>query len=320
MHEPTKNRLSHPAATLEGVKTVDVQLNRLAAGQYSLATRTQAIDLGMTSRQLQDRLESGLLVPVHKGVYRLPGAPRTTTQALLAAGMATGEGVASHRSAAALWALRGVEAATPEITVLGSRRPELRGVLVHRSDRMDDIDVSRRLRVPVTTPARTLLDLGAVVPVEMVEPALEDALMRRLVTLQLLTNTLERLGRSGRRGAAVLRGLVEERDPATAPTQSMMEDLLFRVVRRGGLPAPVRQYEVAGVRLDGAYPDIRLGLEADSRIWHGGRLDVQRNTDKANILLAQGWRVLRFTWFHLTRRTRYVVSSVQRELVLACPA
>ena len=172
----------------------------------------------------------------------------------------------------------------------------------------------------MTTPARTLLDLGAVVPALVVESALEDALMRRLVTFKLLLNTLERLGGPGRNGAGVLRALVEERDPATAPTQSMLEDLLFRVVRRGGLPAPVRQYEVAGVRLDGAYPDIRLGLEADSRIWHGGRLDVQRNVDKANLLLAHGWRLLRFTWFHLTRRARYVIDSVGTQLALACPA
>lgn len=299
---------------------MDVRLNRLAAGQYSLASRTQALDLGMTSRQLHDRLESGLLVPVHKGVYRLPGAPPSSQQALLAACMAAGDGVASHRSAAALWALRGVEATTPEISVVGSRRPELRGVRVHRTDRMDNVDVSRRLRIPVTTPARTLLDLGAVAPVEVVEPALEDALMRRLVTFQLLTNTLERLGGSGRRGAAVLRALVEERDPATAPTQSMLEDLLFRVVKRGGLPTPERQYQVAGVRLDGAYPELRLGLEADSRIWHGGRLDVQRNADKANILVAHGWRVLHFSWFDLTRRARYVIGAVAGQLVLACPA
>ena len=301
------------------MKTVDVQLNRLAAAQYSLATRTQALDLGMTSRQLHDRLGSGLLVPVHKGVYRLSAAPPTTRQSLLAACMAS-EGVASHRSAAALWTLRGVEATTPEISVFGSRRPELRGVVVHRTDRLDPVDRFRRAGIPVTTPARTLLDLGAVVPVEVVEPALEDALMRRLVTLQLLRNTLERLGGPGRNGAGVLRALVEERDPATAPTQSMLEDELFRVLRRGGLPAPVRQYEVAGVRLDGAYPDIRLGLEADSRIWHGGRLDVQRNSEKANILLAHGWGVLHFTWFDLTRRPRHVVDTVGRQLVLACPA
>jgi very-short-patch-repair endonuclease len=196
----------------------------------------------------------------------------------------------------------------------------LRGVVVHNTDRLDPIDQFRRIGIPVTTPARTLLDLGAVAPVEVVEPALEDALMRRLVTLQLLNSTLERLGGPGRRGAAVLRALVEERDPATAPTQSMLEDLLFRVVRRGGLPAPVRQYEVAGVRLDGAYPGFRLGLEADSRVWHGGRLDVQRNSDKANLLLAHGWRVLHFTFFDLTRRARHVVASVGAQLALAWPA
>ncbi|HVL04366.1 MAG TPA: hypothetical protein VM388_00110 [Acidimicrobiales bacterium] len=303
------------------MKSVDVQLNRLAAGQYSLAHRKQALELGMTARQIDERVASGLFAPEHPGVYRLASAPRSPAQATLAACLAAGGGaVASHRSAGALWRLRGVEAAAPEIIVPATRCPTLRGVLVHRTDRLDDIDVSRRLRIPVTTPARTLLDLGAVVPVEMVEPALEDALLRRLVTFKLLVDTLERLGGPGRNGAGVLRALVEERDPATAPTESMLEDMLYRVVRRGGLPEPVRQYEVAGVRLDGAFPDIRLGIEADSRIWHGGRLDVQRNAEKANILLAQGWRALHFTWFDLTRRARYVVESIGRQLVLAWPA
>jgi very-short-patch-repair endonuclease len=219
-----------------------------------------------------------------------------------------------------LWALRGVETSGPEITLWADRHRPLHGVTVHRTRALDPIDVSRHRRIPITTPARTLLDLGAVAPAAVVESALEDALMRRLVTFTLLTSTLERLGGPGRNGAGVLRALVEERDPATAPTQSMLEDLLFRVVRRGGLPEPVRQYEVAGVLLDGAYPDRRLGIEADSRIWHGGRLDVQRNSDKHNRLLAHGWRVLRFTWFDLTRRARYVIAAVGGQLELACPA
>lgn len=164
-------------------------------------------------------------------------------------------------------------------------------MVVRRTGRLDPIDVSRRSRIPVTTPARTLLDLGAVAPAEAVKPALEDALMRRLVGFALLAGTLERLGGRGRRGAVVFRELVEERDPATAPTQSALEDELRRVLRRGGLPEPVRQYEVGRVRLDFAYPDRRLGIEADSRICHGARLDVQ-----------------------------YVVDTVARELVLAWPA
>ena len=232
---------------------------------------------------------------MHRSVYRLPGSPASPEQSLLGACLAAGDGaVASHRSAARLWSLRGVEDAPTEITVASPRHLRLPGVVVHSSDRLDPVDRFRRAGIPVTTPARTLLDLGAVVPAYVVEPALEDALMRRLVTFQLLTNTLERLGGSGRRGAAILRALVEERDPATAPTQSMLEDLLFRVVKRGGLPAPVRQYEVAGVRLDGAYPEFRLG--------------------------AHGWRVLRFTMFDLTRRVPYVLGSIGTQLALAWPA
>lgn len=202
----------------------------------------------------------------------------------------------------------------------GDRHRQLIDVVVHRTDELAAVDVSRRLRIPVTTPARTLLDLGAVAPVGVVESALEDALIRRLVGFALLGRTLDRLGAPGRSGSGVLRGLVEERDPATAPTQSVLEDDLLRVLQRGGLPEPVRQYVVGGVRLDFAYPQVRLGLEADSRIWHGGRLDVQRNSDKANRLLAHGWRVLHFTCGDVRRRPAYVLGAVGRELVVAWPA
>lgn len=201
-----------------------------------------------------------------------------------------------------------------------ARQPSLEGGVVHRTDTLDRVDLSRRGRIPVTTPAPTLLDLGAVVQVEVVESSLEDALMRRLVSFDLVTRTLERLGGPGGSGAGVLRALVEERDPVTAPTQSPLEDELWRVHRRGGLPEPVRQYDVGGERLDFAHPAIRLGIEADSRVWHGGRADVQRNGDKANRLVAHGWRVLHFTWGDVRRRPAYVVDGVGRELALACPA
>lgn len=222
---------------------MDVQLNRQGGrSQYSPAQHAQALDLGMTPRQVQDRLKAGLLVPVHRGVYRVAGGTVCPGQDLLAACMAAGGGaVASHRSAAALWKLRGIEASNSGIAVPRTACPELRSVVVHRTD-------------------------------------------RRLVGFSLLTGTLERLGGRGRRGAAVLRELVEERDPATAPTQSVLEDDLLCVLGRGGLPEPVRRYEMGGV------------------------------------LLAHGWRVLHFTWGDIRRRPAYVLEAVARELVLACPA
>ncbi|MDQ3898758.1 MAG: type IV toxin-antitoxin system AbiEi family antitoxin domain-containing protein [Actinomycetota bacterium] len=302
------------------MKEVDVALGRCASMQHALVHNRQAVELGLTRRQIQSRVAAGLLVPVHRGVYRIAGAPTTGEQSMLAAAMAAGPAAAaSHRGAAWLWRFRGFDRPFTEIVVAG-RQPSLAGVVVHRTRTLDTVDVSRACRIPVTTPARTLLDLGAVVPTAAVESALEDALMRRLVSLALLARTIERLGGPGRNGAGVLRGLVEERDPATAPTRSRLEDELLRVLRQGGLPEPVRQHEVAGVRLDFAYPAIRLAIEADSRTWHGGRLDVQRNSDKGNVLLARGWRVLHFTWGDVRRRAGYVVDCVARELALACPA
>jgi very-short-patch-repair endonuclease len=310
--------VSHPSGWLLGVKPIDVAVTRLAARQYSLAHRDQIIDLGMTPRQVQARLDSGWLVPVHRAVYRLAGSRLSPEQACLAACLAAGPGaVASHRAAAHLWRLRGIEDAPTEILVPGDRHCRLHDVVVHRTDTLPDIDVSRQLRIPVTTPARTLLDLGGVLPVEAVESALEDALMRRLVTFALLSRTLARLGGPGRNGAAILRALVEERDPDTAPTQSVLEDMLDRLLVAGGLPRPVRQFWVGGVVLDLAYPDRRLGLEADSRIWHGGRLDVERNCDKANVLVAHGWRVLRFGWRHVRYGAAAVLDAVAKELAWA---
>jgi very-short-patch-repair endonuclease len=302
------------------MKEVDVALSRCAATQHAVVHHRQAVELGMTPRQIQSRVAAGLLIPVHHAVYRLAGAPRSPEQALLASCLAAGpSAAASQRSAAWLWRLRGFDDPQTEITVAAGQ-PALAATVVHRTRTLDRIDVSRRCRIPVTTPARTLLDLGAVAPSEAVESALEDALMRRLVGFVLLQSTIERLGGPGRNGSGVLRALVEERDPAMAPTQSMLEDELMRVLKRGGLPEPVRQFEVAGVRLDAAYPDVLFAIEADSRIWHGGRLDVQRNSDKANVLMARGWRVLHVTWFDLKQRWRQVVGAVADELAVACPA
>lgn len=70
---------------------------------------------------------------------------------------------------------------------------------------------------------------------------------------------------------------------------------------RHGLPEPVRQHRVAlpsgrVARIDLAYPEIRLGIEADGRIWHSGKADFERDRTRANVLAASGWTVLRFGW------------------------
>jgi len=78
------------------------------------------------------------------------------------------------------------------------------------------------------------------------------------------------------------------------PTESELEDDLLAVIRRYGLPEPVPQYPYKGRRIDFAYPELVLGIEANSVEAHAAKEDVQRNAEKANDLLE--WWILYFTY------------------------
>jgi len=287
------------------VDAADVNVHRLAGRQLAVITRRQALEVGMTARQLNARVAAGLLVAVHRGVYRVAAAPTTPEQALLAACLAAGaSAVASHRSAAALWSLRGVAWPGPEITVAGDAKPLRSGVAVHRSP-LVRADVGRRGSIPVTRPARTLLDLAGVEP-ELVEGALDDALVRGLTTVGSIDRMLARAGAHGRAGTALVRDIIAERQAGRRSSESPLEDRLIDLLRRHGLPEPVRQHEVILgdgrlARIDLAYLDVKLAIEADGRVWHSGRTDFSRDRRRANRLAAIGWTLLRYGWADLER-------------------
>ena len=244
----------------------DRDLDRLSARQHGVVARRQLRALGLTARQIDSRVVAGALAAVHRGVYRVRGVPRTREQQLIAACLGGGEAaLASHRSAAALWDLRGVGWPALEISVPGPAKPILSGVVVHRSAGLEPCDVTRRLGIPVTTPGRTLLDLGAVAP-RLVEAAMEDALFRGLVREAALGRLLDRAGTHGRNGTAALRDLLDERERGRASTESPLEDDLVRLLRRHALPDPVRQHLVrAGRRAEGEDRPRLPGAEARDR-------------------------------------------------------
>jgi very-short-patch-repair endonuclease len=78
------------------------------------------------------------------------------------------------------------------------------------------------------------------------------------------------------------------------PTESELEDDLLAVIRHFDLPEPVPQYPHRGRRIDFAYPDLVVGIEANSVQAHAAKEDVQRNAQKANDLLE--WWMLYFTY------------------------
>ena len=290
------------------VNALDVALAQVAARQRSLVHRDQALALGMTVRQFQARTKSGLYLREQPNVFRLAGAPVTWEQRVFAACLSAGTGAAaSHRCAALLWGLRGIEQAPLEVTVPPDRRPRLTDVVVHR---MAVADHTKRREIPVTTPTSTLVVLGASVDAATLESAVEDAIFRRLTSAARLLEYLEKLGPRGSNGSAALRRALDERGAGAAATESVLEDMMARLLRQAGIDDFVRQYWVGGVRLDFASPSRKLGIEVNGVAFHSGAVDVQRNCRKLNRLLALGWRVLQFTWADVRDRGDDVVGEL----------
>jgi very-short-patch-repair endonuclease len=223
--------------------------------------------------------------------------------------MATG-GVASHRSAAALFGLRGIKPGIVEITVRSGRAPSLPGVRAHRSGRLE---ISKIGIIPVTMPMRTLLDLAAVEP-RLVEGAVNHALGRGLVKLPRLIRYVDEVASQGRPGLHRMREVIELQIKGENPTESWLEDQVLELMRRYGLPEPVRQYRLKGMRFDLAYPEVRLDIEADSRLWHSTPADRRRDAARDTAAAALGWAVERVTWLQIEEEPGAVAARIGRRL------
>lgn len=295
------------------------RLARLAEKQLGLFTRAQAARAGLPVRTINRRVRSRRWDEVHAGVYRIAGCPSSPDQQVLAAVLAAGAGAAaSHRSAGALWHLRGVAAPEPEVVVCFPRDPRPSGVRIYRTRTLRPEDVTTLGPVPITTPARTLLDLSFVLNSVSLEDALDDALQRKLVTRRQLEARLAG-AQHGVSGVEALRRLLALRAEGHLG-ESGFENRLRRVLVSGGLPAPVPQFVVRDqdgsfiARVDLAYPAAQLAVEADGYAFHSGRRAFERDRDRQNGLINAGWRVLRVTPSRLDRDPAGVKASVARAL------
>ena len=195
--------------------------------------------------------------------------------------------VLSHRAAAVLFGVSGFRPGALDVTVPPARSNRNALATVHRSV----VPASQRAlrdRIPVTRPARLLVDLARVVPPSALVEAVDDVLCRRLVSLDRL------VGISG--APKVLRQILEAWDGDGEP-DTLAEMRVVRELLDQGLPPPVRQQWVpeAAARVDLAYPDHLVAIELDSFRWHAGRRPFDADRARHNRLLAAGWRVIRAT-------------------------
>jgi predicted transcriptional regulator of viral defense system len=153
----------------------------LAGRQRGVVTRAQLLGIGLTAGAIDHRLASARLHAIYRGVYLVGHAVPVERARELAAVLACGRGaVLSHRSAASLWRLVPNAATTIDITVVGRKCASRRDIRVHCVAALDRRDVRKLGGIPVTAPARTILDLAGVRPPRELERTVAEADRRRL--------------------------------------------------------------------------------------------------------------------------------------------
>jgi very-short-patch-repair endonuclease len=309
-------RLMHDMHAPSSPPHVDVLFSDLARRQHGVVARAQLQRLGLGRGAIAHRIRSGRLHRLHPGVYAVGHHILTREGRYLAATLAVGEdAVISHRSAAALWGL--LDSATAKIEVSCPRRCEpSRSLTVHRTRTLRPADRAAVDAIPVTTVARTLLDLAEVAPARHVERALDRAEVRRLFDRVAIDDVL--VHAAGRHGASVLRAALEAQHGGPTLTRSGLEEAFLGLVRRAGLPRPQLNARVCGFEVDAYWPDSGVVVELDGFAYHRTRRAFEADRRRDIALQAAGLRTARFTDRRLARDPQGVLEDL-RNLAVDSP-
>ena len=289
------------------------EVARIAARQHGIVTTAQLDAAGFSSTQLTRRVAGGWLVRRHVGIYRLGvfGGPfDEELAALLACG---------PRSALSRWTAIAVFGIGPrpshvDVVLVGGAGGRRAGVRPHRTAQLPPGDVVVKHGLRVTTPARTLLDLAAIAPRGRLERLIDEAQVQRLAsTEELLAMAARGAGRPGVRRFREIVDLLDE----PLFTRSEAERQLVALCRSAGLPLPRMNVKRAGWEVDAVWDAQRLVVEVDGRKYHSPATRFERDRRKDGDLLLAGYRVLRVTWWRLTREPEQVIALIAGALTLA---
>jgi very-short-patch-repair endonuclease len=284
----------------------------IATSQRGSITHAQLLRSGLDHSGIGRRSESGSLHRVHRGIYLVGHealAPLAReTAALLACGR---EAVLSHISAAIVWSLAPPSADGDEVhvTVRSGKRRSRAGLRVHRSSTLHPRDLRRINGLPVTAPARTLLDLAAAGYPDL-ERAFAEAHAQRILKASDIDAVVARAG--ARPGVRAIRALIA--DNASGFTRSKAERLLRKLVRSARLPEPSFNVPFGKWELDALWAEQRLVVEVDGYSYHGHRQAFESNRRKDMALVAAGYTVIRVSWGQLHDEPLAVVAAIATAL------
>jgi very-short-patch-repair endonuclease len=268
----------------------DREIAEIAARQYGVVSIAQLREVGLDKSAVKRRTLAGRLHRIHRGVYAVGHRHLAAEGRWMAAVLACGAGaVLSHRAAATAWGLLPDQVSAPvDVSVPSDTGKKIRcGIRLHRRPSLDLKTVTRRRRIPITTPAHTIVDLSKVAPPVDV--------------------------RRARRQAAVL-GLHIDSENKNDATRSELEFLFLRLCRRYKLPMPEVNVWIGGVLADFVWRECRLVVETDGYRYHRGRVSFENERARDLRLRGHGFEVVRLTYNQVARQSSETANVLRKLL------
>lgn len=283
-----------------------------------MIARVQLLELGLHPQGIKHRVSNGRLHRVRagravwRGVYAV-GTPQLTRRGRwMAAVLCCGPGaVLSHESAADLWGIRRAGSTMVHVSVPRNGARSRPGIRVHQRSALPPNDMTRRARIPLTSPARTLIDLASHLPSDELERAVNEADNHDLIDPEALRAVVGE--RPGATGVRALRNLLDAR--TFTLTRSELERRFLPLADRAGLPRPKTAVYVNGFEVDFYWPELGLVVECDGLTYHRTPAQQARDRIRDQAHTAAGLTPLRFTHEQVRYEPEYVERILRRVAV-----
>jgi hypothetical protein len=273
------------------LNTVEQTVGLIAGRAHGVVTRAELREAGVTKNEIEHRLETGSLIAVFRGVYRVGHCAPSPEARYTAAVKACGEGAVLSGLAAA-WAWGLIRRRTPpsaEVTCPRLRR--IKGVRTRRSRRIDLGERTKWKGIPIATVPRTIVDLPSLLSFDDLTKAIHEADVRYGTRPEHLDVVLARYPNV--KGAHTLRAI------ASGDLPTLLSDLEKRfraLLEKHGLPLPRTNRRRGAHYVDCRWPDHRLTVELDSYRFHRSRHAWEQDRARERAARARGDDFRRYTW------------------------
>jgi very-short-patch-repair endonuclease len=192
---------------------------------------------------------------------------------------------------------------------------------VHESRDLYQHHLALRERIPITSPARTVVDLAATAHPKRVERILDAAWSRRLLNIGELADIVFEVRGRGRSGVRLLDELIEARKKMPRPG-SALEMRYVDVLQRHGLPTMRRQVHLSDEEgwigcVDFVANDNPLVVFIDGAAWHTSLTDRRHDDRQTTRIRALGYEVARFSDAQVLFEEDAIVTTLRPLLVPA---